>query len=221
MLALSAFSLTTEPDNKWFLFPLRGIAYLLWALQSNSSQPPYLISNFTVDQPFASNCFTLSTSIIQTVSLDFLPHVQQHFLFLVFLVSRTLPHNIFTTKCLHNIFMMNTLFKVFIPPPPSLLFYPLVTIWHLFTAPSVKNTSISFSPSFSPSCFVLTFSFQFTFQPSGTSFCESLIWVFNAPSLALSQCILRCYTLEISADTDIHKLTIMIDIYLNINSYIY
>lgn len=69
-----------------------------------------------------------------------------------------------------------------------------------------KNTSISFCPSF---CFLLTFSFQFTCQPSGIS-------VFVSPSpgylmLTLSQCILRCFTLDLrSADAHIQVVKIIV-----------
>lgn len=110
--------------------------------------PSYLLCDFAVDHYFTLSRFTLKPSPPSSKHsyLECLPTCAA--------ACSLKPHLLFTTKCFFDYFpvLMNSLLKVFMPPLFSssvfffLFFFNLSSaVWRLFTAPSVRNTSVSVS----------------------------------------------------------------------------
>lgn len=126
------------------------------------------ICNFTVCQSF--NCF----SLFQTVSRFSISRAVA-----ISVCVQDSASSLVITKCLQNIFPSWWILSSRSLYHHILLFSSIylaspVGNFSLFT-PSIKNTSISFSPSF-----YFVWHSNFSSRGSGTSLCEALTWVSNA-----------------------------------------
>ena len=196
----------------FFSFSLRSIASFSASspVKHFLHVPSYLLSDFAADRSFTLSCFALKPSLPLSKHsyLECLPTCAA--------ACSLKTHLLFTTKC----------FLEYFPPPswwilssrsscrhssPLLFFFfffqPLVSSWELFTAPSVRNTSISISTG-------LLLCFDIRYFCLASSPLALLFFSLQASHLGVIRLLAHCLSmyfkmfhawLELAADTHIYK----------------